>query len=286
MATTIPVSRLAKRHRLVNAFTILEVMLAIVIATGLLATAMYYYQQAARFRNDLLEETERISSARLILDRLSAELRCSLYHPVRRIGAKGGSDWIEFLKTSVPSQASWRIQTGSNPPSYPETGYRLIRYELIKKPILEGPFDNEANQLMVEQVTSQIATEPSVSDEALVPFMQGDAINRIERRLLTAKSSTNNTVEVRIDPVRITDRLKYLKFRYLNGGAWMDAWPGPQLPLGVEVNLGVEPMSATNLLEEYTNHVFRRVVRIPPSAAFITAASNDEGSSGVNLAAP
>ncbi len=45
-------------------------------------------------------------------------------------------------------------------------------------------------------------------------------------------------------------------------------------------------MSATNLLEEYTNHVFRRVVRIPPSAAFITAASNDEGSSGVNLGAP
>ena len=286
MATTIPVSRLAKRHRLVNAFTILEVMLAIVIATGLLATAMYYYQQAARFRNDLLEETERISSARLILDRLSAELRCSLYHPVRRIGAKGGSDWIEFLKTSVPSQASWRIQTGSNPPSYPETGYRLIRYELIKKPILEGPFDNEANQLMVEQVTSQIATEPSVSDEALVPLMQGDAINRIERRLLTAKSSTNNTVEVRIDPVRITDRLKYLRFRYLNGGTWVDAWPGPQLPLGIEVSLGIEPMSATNLLEEYTNHVFRRVVRIPPSAAFITAASSDEGSSGVNLVAP
>ena len=139
---------------------------------------------------------------------------------------------------------------------------------------------------MVEQVTSQIATEPSVSDEALVPLMQGDAINRIERRLRTAKSSTNNTVEVRNDPVRITDRLKHLRFRYLNGGTWVDAWPGPQLPLGIEVSLGIEPMSATNLLEEYTNHVFRRVVRIPPSAAFITAASSDEGSSDVNLAAP
>ena len=286
MATTIPVSRLAKRHRLVDAFTILEVMLAIVITTGLLATAMYYYQQAARFRNDLLEETERISSARLILDRLSAELRCSLHHPARRIGVKGGSDWIEFLKTSVPSRASWRIQTESTPPSYPETGYRLVRYELLKKPILEGPLDNEANQQMVEHMTSQSAAESGVTGEALASLMQGDAINRTEQRLLTAKASTNNVVEVRINPVRITNRLKYLKFRYLNGGAWMDAWPGPQLPLGVEVSLGIEPMSATNLLEEYTNHVFRRVIRIPSSAALLTTASSDEDSSGTNLATP
>ena len=286
MATTIPVSRLAKRHRLVDAFTILEVMLAIVITTGLLATAMYYYQQAARFRNDLLEETERISSARLILDRLSAELRCSLHHPARRIGVKGGSDWIEFLKTSVPSRASWRIQTESTPPSYPETGYRLVRYELLKKPILEGPLDNEANQQMVEHMTSQSGVEPGVTGEVLASLMQGDAINRTEQRLLTAKASTNNVVEVRINPVRITDRLKYLKFRYLNGGAWMDAWPGPQLPLGVEVSLGIEPMSATNLLEEYTNHVFRRVVPIPSSAALRAAANSNGGSSSATLITP
>jgi len=286
MATTFPATRLAKRHRFIAAFTILEVMLAIVITTGLLATAMYYYQQAARFRNDLLEETERISSARLILDRLSTELRCSLHHPVRRIGVKGGSDWIEFLKTSVPSRASWRIQAESDPPHYPETGYRLVRYELLKKPILQGSLDNEANQSMVEDMTSQIVVEPGVTDEAMVSLMQGDAINRIERRLLAAKVSTNNVVQVRIDPVRITDRLKYLRFRYLNDGIWADAWPGPQPPVGVEVSLGIEPMPATNLLEEYTNHVFRRVIRIPPTAAFLTAVSSDGDSSGANLATP
>ena len=264
---TFPATRLAKRLRFAAAFTILEVMLAIVIATGLLATAMYYYQQAARFRNDLLEETERIGSARLILDRLSTELRCSLYHPARSVGAKGGTDWIEFLKSSVPSQASWRVQTESESPAYPETGYRLIRYELLKKPLLNGSLDNEANQQMVEQMTSQTVRRSGDTNDVLASLMQGDAINRIERRLLTAKVSTNDIVVVRIDPVRITDQLKYLKFRYLNGSAGVDTWPGPQLPLGVEVSLGIEPMSAPNLLEDYTNHVFRRIIRIPAWAS-------------------
>ena len=283
---TFPATRLAKRLRFAAAFTILEVMLAIVIATGLLATAMYYYQQAARFRNDLLEETERIGSARLILDRLSTELRCSLYHPARSVGAKGGADWIEFLKSSVPSQASWRVQTESESPAYPETGYRLIRYELLKKPLLSGSLDNEANQQMVEQMTSQMVRRSGDTSDVLASLMQGDAINRVERRLLTAKASTNDIVVVRIDPVRITDQLKYLKFRYLNGSAWVDTWPGPQLPLGVEISLGIEPMSATNLLEEYTNHVFRRVVPIPSSAAFRAAANSNGGSSSATLITP
>ena len=283
---TFPATRLAKRLRFAAAFTILEVMLAIVIATGLLATAMYYYQQAARFRNDLLEETERIGSARLILDRLSTELRCSLYHPARSVGAKGGADWIEFLKSSVPSQASWRVQTESESPAYPETGYRLIRYELLKKPLLSGSLDNEANQQMVEQMTSQTVRRSGDTNDVLASLMQGDAINRIERRLLTAKVSTNDIVVVRIDPVRITAQLKYLKFRYLNGSAWVDTWPGPQLPLGVEVSLGIEPMSATNLLEEYTNHVFRRVVPIPSSAALRAAANSNGGSSSATLITP
>lgn len=284
--TNLPAVHIAKQHRFAAAFTILEVMLAIVIATGLLATAMYYYQQAARFRNDLLEETERIGSARLILDRLSTELRCSLYHPARSVGVKGGADWIEFLKSSVPSQASWRVQTESEPPAYPETGYRLIRYELLKKPLLNGSLDNEANQQMVGQMTSQTVRRSGDTNDVLGSLMQGDAINRVERRLLTAKVSTNDIVVVRIDPVRITDQLKYLKFRYLNGSAWVDTWPGPQLPLGVEVSLGIAPMSATNLLEEYTNHVFRRVVPIPSSAVLRAAPNSNGGSSSATLITP
>ena len=130
---------------------------------------------------------------------------------------------------------------------------------------------NDANQKMIDQMTSKLSSDLNSSDEALAPLMQGDAIDRIEQRLLTAKTSTNSVFQVRIDPVRITDQLKHMRFRYLNGGVWVDTWPGPAIPSGIEIILGIESMSGTNLFEEYTNHVFRRVVPMPSSHENIEA---------------
>ena len=63
--------RLAKRQRRRAAFTLLEVLFAVVIAAGLLATARIL-SKSSRFRSDLILETERIASARLILNRMSS----------------------------------------------------------------------------------------------------------------------------------------------------------------------------------------------------------------------
>ena len=101
----------------------------------------------------------------------------------------------------------------------------------------------------------------------VVALQQGDAIDRTERRLLTAKASTNSLAAVRIEPVRITDQLKYMLLRYLDNGNWTETWGGPNPPAGIEISLGIDPLSVTNLLEEYTNHVYRRIVRIPTSIA-------------------
>ena len=265
-----PQPRLAKRCRRRSAFTLLEVLLAVVIAAGLLSTAMYFYHKSSRFRSDLILETERIASARLILNRMSTELRSSLHHPVRNIGFKGGSNWVEFLKTEIPSEASWAISTeNSSSAAYPETGYRLIRYELAMKNVIDTGLDNAANREMIENLNldNNSGGDPSGDFPSL---KQGDAIDRTERRLLTAKASTNSLATVRIEPVRITDQLKYMQLRYLNNGNWAENWGGPNPPAGIEISLGIDPLSATNLLEEYTNHVFRRIVRIPTSSDSIT----------------
>ena len=262
--------RLAKRQRRRTAFTLLEVLLAVVIATGLLSTAMYFYQKSSRFRSDLILETERIASARLILNRMSTELRSTLQHPVRNIGFKGGSNWVEFLKTEIPSEASWAMSTeNSSSSAYPEAGYRLIRYELAMKNVIDTGLDNTANREMIENLN--LDNNSDVAPGGDFPSLkQGDAINRTERRLLTAKASTNSLATVRIEPVRITDQLKYMQLRYLNNGNWAENWGGPNPPAGIEISLGIDPLSVTNLLEEYTNHVYRRIVRIPTSIASIT----------------
>ena len=265
--------RLAKRQRRRTAFTLLEVLLAVVIATGLLSTAMYFYQKSSRFRSDLILETERIASARLILNRMSTELRSTLHHPVRNIGFKGGSNWVEFLKTEIPSEASWAMSTeNSSSSAYPEAGYRLIRYELAMKNVIDTGLDNTANREMIENLN--LDNNSDVAPGGDFPSLkQGDAIDRTERRLLTAKASTNSLATVRIEPVRITDQLKYMQLRYLNNGNWAENWGGPNPPAGIEISLGIDPLSVTNLLEEYTNHVYRRIVRIPTSIASITPPS-------------
>tara|TARA_Y100000814_G_scaffold222003_1_gene166180 strand:- start:203 stop:1054 length:852 start_codon:yes stop_codon:yes gene_type:complete len=262
--------RLAKRQRRRTAFTLLEVLLAVVIATGLLSTAMYFYQKSSRFRSDLILETERIASARLILNRMSTELRSTLHHPVRNIGFKGGSNWVEFLKTEIPSEASWAMSTEiSSSSAYPEAGYRLIRYELAMKNVIDTGLDNTANREMIENLNLDNNSDVAPGGD-FPSLQQGDAIDRTERRLLTAKASTNSLATVRIEPVRITDQLKYMQLRYLNNGNWAENWGGPNPPAGIEISLGIDPLSVTNLLEEYTNHVYRRIVRIPTSIASIT----------------
>ena len=262
--------RLAKQQRRRTAFTLLEVLFAVVIAAGLLATAMYFYHKSTRFRSDLILEMERIASARLILNRMSTELRSTLHHPVRNIGFKGGSNWVEFLKTEIPSEASWAMSTENiSSSAYPEAGYRLIRYELAMKNVIDTGLDNTANREMIENLN--LDNNSDVAPGGDFPSLkQGDAIDRTERRLLTAKASTNSLATVRIEPVRITDQLKYMQLRYLNNGNWAENWGGPNPPAGIEISLGIDPLSVTNLLEEYTNHVYRRIVRIPTSIASIT----------------
>ena len=265
-----PQPRLAKRCRRRSAFTLLEVLLAVVIAAGLLSTAMYFYHKSSRFRSDLILETERIASARLILNRMSTELRSSLHHPVRNIGFKGGSNWVEFLKTEIPSEASWAMSTeNSSSSAYPEAGYRLIRYELAMKNVIDTGLDNAANREMIENLNLDNNYDGAPGGD-FPSLKQGDAIDRTEQRLLTAKASTNSLATVRIEPVRITDQLKYMQLRYLNNGNWAENWGGPNPPDGIEISLGIAPLSATNLLEEYTNHVYRRIVRIPTSIASTT----------------
>ena len=274
--------RLAKRGHFPGAFTLLEVLLAVVISTGLLSTAMYFYHQSTRFRSDLIQETERIASARLILNRISSELRGTLHHPARNVGLKGGSNWVEFLKTEVPSGASWREPSEvASSAVYPETGYRLIRYELAMKNVIDTGLDNTANREMIETLNldESITGENGGDDPTM---KQGDAIDRTERRLLTAKASTNSLTTIHIKPVRITDQLKYMQFRYLDSGNWVENWGGPNPPAGVEISLGIEPLSVTNLLEGYTNHVFRRIIRIPTSTAS-TAPPEESNSDDVPL---
>ena len=63
-----PRRTISDRSRRARAFTLVEVILAISIAIGILVVALYFYSQATNLRAQLLEEADRISSIRLVMD--------------------------------------------------------------------------------------------------------------------------------------------------------------------------------------------------------------------------
>jgi hypothetical protein len=62
----------------------------------------------------------------------------------------------------------------------------------------------------------------------------------------------------------LTERIQFLAFRYWNGKEWVESWSGMELPGGVEIILGHEPMPKDSG-EVYPYELMRRVVYLPNS---------------------
>ncbi|MFM8469251.1 MAG: type II secretion system protein J, partial [Limisphaerales bacterium] len=82
------------------AFTLLEVVLALTIAIGILVAALAFHEQATTLRGQLLQESERLAAVRQIMDRLAADLRLA---PVNaQAGFTGDSNSLRFVTTRLP----------------------------------------------------------------------------------------------------------------------------------------------------------------------------------------
>jgi hypothetical protein len=100
--------------------------------------------------------------------------------------------------------------------------------------------------------------------------------NRVEMPLVEMKLGTGTNEPVAfhggMDPMvstSVTNRLeepltrsiRFVNFRYFDGSLWRDAWDGADLPLGVEVSFGAEPLPPEEA--EYPYELFRRVIFLP-----------------------
>src|SRR5688572_29016155 len=109
------------------AFTLVEVLLAVGIVAGLLVVVLFFYQQAAQLRTELLLDAERSSSARLLMERLTAELRTARKHTFYEVPLVGDSTYMQFIAVDLPSQSAW---TGDRlgRVSHPESDLKLVSY--------------------------------------------------------------------------------------------------------------------------------------------------------------
>lgn len=86
-----------------RAFTLVEIILAIGLATALLLIALTFYQQAAETRLRILRESEKVSTMRLVFDRLAGDLRAA--QPKASVGNEftGDSTSMCFVKEAYAS---------------------------------------------------------------------------------------------------------------------------------------------------------------------------------------
>lgn len=228
------IERLRAKARTSNhrAFTLIEVILAVVIASGLLVVAVSYYQRSADLRAQLLDEGERLTTVRLMMDRITLDLRTAFAEP--RQGFSGTADYMKFTHAGNPS-----------PGNLAEGAMKLVTYSVLTN--ADG-----TNATMV--VGFNRVETPLVEMRVASPTnREGFSFNGAMDPLAAA---TKNIVEP------LTRAIRLVHFRYFDGSEWLDGWNGVDLPLGVEVTFGTEPPSPVEE-EEYTGELFRRVIYVP-----------------------
>jgi len=218
-----------------HAFTLLEVLLAVAIAAGMLAVVLFFYTQTANLRVQLFYETSKISAVRLLLDRLTADLSNARRCESLQVGLSGTSESLDLVRLDLPSSGTWTnaLETNVVAPTAP---FRLIRYATLRS-------RGETN------VSGLTRSEDPLQRKPVELFEDSDP------------SSTNGAPSRRA-PMTI-DQFNFLRFRYWNGSSWLDSWNAPELPAGVEVSLGAEPLPEETTPEEYPFELFRRVIYLP-----------------------
>jgi hypothetical protein len=202
-----------------------------VIAAGLLVVAISYYQRSADLREQLLAESEKLTTIRLLMDRMSMDLRTAIAEP--RQGFSGTSDYMKFAHAGNPSpgnlaDGALKLVTYSVITNGESTNAVVIGFNRVETPLVEMRVAAPTNQ---EGLSFNGAMDP-------------------------ATMLTNTFVEP------LTRAIRLVHFRYFDGSEWSESWDSVDLPMGVEVTFGTEPPSQDEE-EEYAGDLFRRVIFVP-----------------------
>ena len=205
-----------------TAFTLVEVLLALGIGSALLVFAILFYRQAAELRNQILLESDRLSTMRLVMDRIASDLRTAQGISGRDDAFSGGSNWVSFIRLTMPNgPAAVRAGTILSRISYagvPQAGGTnagvagLSRSEASP----DAPRANEIDSLRPS------TNSPALSEEVAVDGSAG--------KVPAAPADRN----------LMTDLIRQLRFRYWDGASWLEGWTNALPPSGVEVVISSE----------------------------------------------
>jgi hypothetical protein len=200
---------------------------------------LHFYRQAADLRTQLLQEAERVSSIRLVMDQITADLRCARNESGARLGLSGDSTSLRLVKAAVPSLSAWRA--GQAGVVALESDLRSVAYSLSTA--ISGT--NRVVNGLVRTEESSVENRQSVE---VARRGQGPA----EKEPSAAPA-----------PEPLSEAIGYIRFRYWDGSSWRETWGASSLPVGVEVTLASEPPTEATEPGQQSGEIFRRVVYLP-----------------------
>jgi len=237
-----------------RAFTLVEVVLAILIISAIITVLLFFYQRSVEVRQTILHEAEYLSIGRMFLEQVTSDLRSARLVEDQFIGLEGTSNSITFVCTSIPQTARWIVSTNEAIPLAPATDLKRVTYRLV---IGTNVTDIRGVDRVQEPLTSGAFTAGTNSTEFVSANAERDS------NLVT----TNDVASTRPP---LTARIKHLNFRYWGGTNWLDNWSKMELPGGVEISIGPDPVAVEAspqpaAADEPALDLFRRVVYLPNS---------------------
>jgi prepilin-type N-terminal cleavage/methylation domain-containing protein len=250
-----------------RAFTLVEVILAILIISAIMTVLLYFYQRSVEVRQNVLEEAEFLSVSRMLMEQMTIELRAARVVEDQFVGFDGSSNAMTFVTTSIPQTARWIVSSNDAVVLPPVSDLKRVSYRLL----------SGTNIVDVRGIdrTEEILTGSTFN--TLITTNSTEYTNSINTNLVSdAETNLLGTNDVQLIRRPLTERIKLLQFRYWGGTNWLDSWTQLELPLGVEITLGADPAPAetsastttetgTAASEDLPPNVFRRVVYLPNS---------------------
>lgn len=258
------------------AFTLIEVLLAVGVATGLLLAALFFYRQAAQLRSDILASSTQLAALRLVLDQLAADLRAAVPVPGRSF--IGGPASIEFARFAPPQDAPQTSLThlSPNPPRAPlasvllstliqQDGTNLVVQGLSRRTQPLGspspaPTPQEPTPKPDNLESPAAGPDAEANPNNPAPALDPGLLAASQRGTPAPATNTPASPSSQGSPLL---PVRFLLLRYWNGTDWQDSWFSAAPPRGVEVTLGLEPLPADMPPEAYPHERFTRIVYLP-----------------------
>ncbi|MCL2701278.1 MAG: prepilin-type N-terminal cleavage/methylation domain-containing protein [Phycisphaerae bacterium] len=204
-------------------FTLIEVILAIALAVGLLATIMAFHRQAGYVRNVIADDMAASAAQRILMDRWSDDLEGALPYSFLQMGLEGTINpdtdlpELRFVTATLPGPSIWAVRKTTDDPIPPEHDLQMVIY--------------------------QLSSFRCADDHVHVTGLQ-----RSVRKIITPTEIRHDGKDV--SPSMFIPQVKFLDIQYYDGGEWFGAWPMPEwdsrdprrrnLPTAVKVIVGRE----------------------------------------------